>query len=479
MSSVDQQIAQNRAKKKKLIVTGAIAGVSACLLVGVFVTLLVYFPAEDGTSSPVSQGKAQAKQASANSIKQPIDRKNLQTTLNAASQRVSEIAATPYLSNWKSASVESFQAAINQAFEDYGFSNYSQAKATLEQLTKDIDGYQAAFAAAYQQPYEEAATAFAESNIDEATRLNARALKIKGDFDDAQALQKRIDVYHEVADFYEQARVGAVEGNLEKQRIAYQQIVKLDPQRQDAEAQLSRLNQQIKEARFARALASAVDALDNEDLERGKVALAEATAIDNNRPELATLQAQLDASLRSRRLESLEQQIQVFAGADEWKTVAMLAEKGAADYPDSRIVQQAKQSANEILAANTALDVYLHRPDRLADNNIRQNAVSAISGYMGLTQLSDTLAAKIKQVELFIEQENQPIAVTVRSDNRTYIKVLGVGVVGEVREKNIQLKPGRYKFEGSRKGYRSTIVDVVVEKSDTPIVINIQCNERV
>lgn len=480
MSSVDEQIAQNRAKKKKVIVTGVIATVFACLLIGVIVTLLAYFPVSGGASTPVAEEKKEQKeQKPTNSANQTIDRKALQTALNETSQRVSSLVATPHLSKWQPAKVEGFQADIEQAFNDYGASNYSQAQTTLEQLNTDIESYQSAFTEAYEQPYENAAKAFAADDIDEATQLNAQALSVKGDYSDALALQKRIDTYHEVADLYEQARVGGVEGNIEKQRAAYQQILKLDPQQQDAKTALAKVNEQIRQQRFARALATAVDAIDNKDFDRAQEALAEASAIDNNRPELATLQAQIDAELKSQGVKSLEKRIQVFAGADEWKTVLMLAEKGLADYPDSQLIQQAKQSADEILAASSALDVYLDRPGRLADNNIRQNAVNAVSKYSGLTQLSAKLGGKIDQVEQLIEQENQPIEVTVRSDNRTFIKVLGVGVVGEVREKTIQLKPGKYQFEGSREGYRSTIVDVVVEKSGTPIVVNVQCNERV
>lgn len=475
MSSVDEQIAQSRAKKKRVIVTGVITSVFACLLIGVVVTLLAYFPVSGG-DTPVAEEKGESQASLANHA---VDRKALQTALNETNQRVSELVATPYLSKWQSAKVEGFQADIDQAFNDYGASNYSQAQTTIEQLNTDITKYQRAFEQAYKQAYENAGQAFAEDDIDEAAQLNAQALKVKGDYSDALALQKRIDTYHEVADLYEQARVGSVEGNIEKQRAAYQQIIKLDPQQQDAKAALAKVNQQIKQERFARALATAVNAIDRKDFDRAQEALAKASAIDNNRPELATLQAQIDAELKSQGMESLEKRIQVFAGADEWQTVLILAEKGMADYPDSQVVQQAKQSAGEILAASSALDVYIDRPDRLADNNIRQNAVNAVSRYSGLTQLSAKLGEKISQVEQLIEQENQPIDVTVRSDNRTYIKVLGVGVVGEVREKTIQLKPGKYQFEGSREGYRSTIVDVVVEKSGTPIVINVQCNERV
>lgn len=478
MSSVDQQIAQNRAKKKKVIVTGIIATFFACLLIAVVVTLLVYFPVSGGGNPAIVQEGEKSEQKPA-PAKQAIDRKALQTALNETNQRVSDLVSTPYLSQWQPAKIESFQADIEQAFNDYGASNYNQAQATLEQLNTSIENYQTAFTKAYEQPYENAAIAFAADDIDEAAQLNAQALRVNGDFSDALALQKRINTYHEVADLYEQARIGGVEGNIEKQRAAYQQILKLDPQQQDAKAALAKVNEQIKQQRFARALARAVDAIDNKDFDRAQEALAKASAIDNNRPELATLQAQIDAELKSQGVKSLEKRIQVFAGADEWQTVLILAEKGMADYPDSQLIQQAKQSAGEILAASSALDVYIDRPGRLTDNNIRQNAINVVSKYSGLTQLSATLGEKINQVEQLIEKENQPIDVTVQSDNRTYIKVLGVGVVGEVREKTIQLKPGKYQFEGSREGYRSTIVDVVVEKSDTPIVVNIQCNERV
>ncbi|WP_322406315.1 tetratricopeptide repeat protein [Idiomarina sp. PL1-037] len=477
MSSVDQQIAENRAKKKKVIVTGVIASVFVCLLIGVVVTLLAYFPVSGNT--PVAVEKQEESEQKTSSANQAVDRKALQTVLNETNQRVSELVATPYLSKWQSAKVEGFQADIDQAFNDYGASNYSQAKTTIEQLNTDITEYQNAFEKAYKQAYENAAKAFAADDIDDAAQLNAQAINVKGDYSDALALQKRIDTYHEVADLYEQVRVGGVEGNIEKQRAAYQQILKLDPQQQEAKAALAKVEQQIKQQRFARALATAVNAIDNKDFDRAQEALAKASAIDNNRPELVTLQAQIDAELKSQGVKSLEKRIQVFAGADEWQTVQMLAEKGLADYPDSQVVQQAKQSASEILAASSALDVYIDRPGRLADNNIRQNAVNAVSKYSDLTQLSAKLGKKVDQVEQLIEKENQPIDVTIRSDNRTYIKVLGVGVVGEVREKTIQLKPGKYQLEGRREGYRSTIVDVVVEKSGTPIVINVQCNERV
>ncbi|MAA62756.1 MAG: hypothetical protein CMF09_08475, partial [Idiomarina sp.] len=275
MSSVDQQIAENRAKKKKVIITGVIASVFACLLIGVVVTLLAYFPVSGNTQ--VVAEKQEKSEPQISSANQAIDRKALQTALNETNQRVSELVATPYISTWQPAKVEAFQADIDQAFNDYGASNYSQAQTTVEQLNTDITEYQSAFDQAYKQAYENAAKAFAADDIDDAAQLNAQALKVKGDYSDALALQKRIDTYHEVADLYEQARVGGVEGNIEKQRAAYQQILKLDPQQQDAKAALAKVEQQIKQQRFARALATAVNAIDKKDFDRAQQALTKAS----------------------------------------------------------------------------------------------------------------------------------------------------------------------------------------------------------
>lgn len=141
MSSVDEQIAQSRAKKKRVIVTGVITSVFACLLIGVVVTLLAYFPVSGG-DTPVAEEKGESQASLANHA---VDRKALQTALNETNQRVSELVATPYLSKWQSAKVEGFQADIDQAFNDYGASNYSQAQTTIEQLNTNITEHQSAF----------------------------------------------------------------------------------------------------------------------------------------------------------------------------------------------------------------------------------------------------------------------------------------------------------------------------------------------
>lgn len=477
MPSTDEQIAQSRAQKKKRIVTGAIVSVFVCVLIGVVATLMMYLPVT--STAPTDRVSTPSDESAPSAAASTLDRKALQAALNNTRQRLTDVLDIPHLEAWQPKTAAGFQHDLDSAFQAYGASKYPQAQTGLTDLNRALDEHLAAFQTAYQQPYQQAANAFADDQLDQAAQLNAQALRVNGDYAEALALQQRIDVYHQVTDLYEQARVGKVEGNTQKQQRAYQQIVALDPARTDAKAALAEVNQTITRARFDQALAVAIQAVDDNNFKEAQRALTQAAGFDKNRPELATVQAKIDKAVKAQGLQSLEQRITVFVAADEWQTVKLLSEKGLADHPDSSVLQQAKQSADEVLAASRALDVYIDRPARLADANIRQNAVNAVSKYSALTQLSASVDQKIDTVERLIEQENQPLDVVVRSDNKTFIKVLGVGVVGEVREKNIQLKPGTYRLEGSREGYRSVIVDVVVESSSQPIVVRVQCTERV
>ena len=78
-------------------------------------------------------------------------------------------------------------------------------------------------------------------------------------------MQQRIDVFDEVQDAYEQARIGKVENNISKQREAYAKIVQLDPARKDAQQALDAINRQLQDSRFDTLLAQANRAIEQGD----------------------------------------------------------------------------------------------------------------------------------------------------------------------------------------------------------------------
>jgi len=95
-----------------------------------------------------------------------------------------------------------------------------------------------------------------------------------------------------------------------------------------------------------------------------------------------------------------------------------------------------------------------------------------------LLSSSRNLAATAQTLAGLIDNYAVQVEVTVVSDGKTDISVIGTGVVGKTEQKVITLSPGRYTFEGKREGYRSKRKEVVVN-SNSPLQVYLVCDEKI
>jgi len=482
MPSVEQQIEQSRAKKKALI-KKALLGCAVILFVGVASVVLISFMPSVSTDVDLSVGKTETVHQPSESLSStslsPEERKTLQKALSDSKQRVSELVQRVAHSKEFSEKVAVVEDELNKAFNAYSSSNFSEVETALEVVNGSVSALNAEYENAYTAPYESALSAFEKDDISEAFNLNRVSLTTNPDFEKAKVLQQRIDVYSEVQGAYEQARVGRVENNIQKQRDAYAEIVALDPFREDAKQALNAIERQIRENRFNTLLASANKAIEAGDFTTATQRINEAKSLKSSSSELDIISKKLASLIAGSEQQKIESQVTLFADADEWKTVQMLASKGLTSFSASPTLLQAKQDADGILNASKRLEAYQQRPERLSDNNVRNLAQQDIEQARDYANKSAKLLTQITALEGIVDKINQPRPVTITSDNDTYIKVLGVGVVGEIKRKTIQLKPGTYRVEGSREGYRSTIKEIVVSPSDNNPSVHIVCTEKV
>lgn len=482
MPSVEQQIEQSRAKKKALI-KKALLGCAVVLFVGAASVVLISFMPSVSTDVDLSVDKTetvnQPSESSSSTSLSPEERKALQMALSDSKQRVSELVQRVAHSKEFSEKVNVVEDELDKAFNAYSSSNFSEVETALEVVNGSVSALSAEYESAYTAPYESALAAFEKDDISEAFNLNRVSLTTNPDFEKAKILQQRIDVYSEVQDAYEQARVGRVENNIQKQRDAYAEIVALDPFREDAKQALDAIERQIRENRFNTLLASANKAIEARDFTTATQRINEAKSLKSSSSELDIISKKLASLIAGSEQQKIESQVTLFADADEWKTVQMLANKGLTSFSASPTLLQAKQDADGILNASKRLEAYQQRPERLSDNNVRNLAQQDIEQARNYANKSAKLLTQISALEGIVDKINQPRPVTITSDNDTYIKVLGVGVVGEIKRKTIQLKPGTYRVEGSREGYRSTIKEIVVSPSDNNPSVHIVCTEKV
>ena len=81
---------------------------------------------------------------------------------------------------------------------------------------------------------------------------------------------------------------------------------------------------------------------------------------------------------------------------------------------------------------------------------------------------------------LLMEQNlEKPVAVTVKSDGKSFIRILGLGNLGEITTKTITLKPGYYRLEATRDGYRNQILRIKIPYNRAPEPIFITATEAI
>ncbi|PKM18294.1 MAG: hypothetical protein CVV11_13290 [Gammaproteobacteria bacterium HGW-Gammaproteobacteria-15] len=478
--ALDDVINQDKQSKKAFYLKVIAVFFAILLLLAVVWLLLTWFaasaPAGSNTAPPQAVPSATVGPA-VSGMPDEQARKALQQLLSDSNNQVNQLAADPHLSAWQNASVNALQQSMQQAYRLYGQQLYSETSILLRDIQQQSSALQQNYIQAYETAYQTASAAFSNTDLPAAQLNNSRALAINPLYAPALQLQQRLDVATQVQELWQQVRVAQLENNVSKQKTLLQQIHQLDPADQQAAQRLAALNQQAQQQSFAEVVAQAVAALDQADYAAARQALARARSIDSSRSELVNLQRRLDSAEKAGAAAQAEQQIQVFIEVDEWPTVKMLAENGLKLNADNPVLQQALQNANQIIQAGQRLQSFLASPQRLTDANIRQRANEAITAAQPLTAQSARLAQQLSQLQSLLQAQAQPVPVLVKSDGRTNIRVLGVGNVGEVKEKTINLLPGTYQFEGSCKGYRTEIISVEVNPAMP--AVQLQCKTRI
>ena len=138
------------------------------------------------------------------------------------------------------------------------------------------------------------------------------------------------------------------------------------------------------------------------------------------------------------------------------------------------LYQQALQLSNtpEIIAQKHLAETvtqHLHHsqslladPDSLLERENRQLLSHLKQHSAKTTPHSPRLQENMQKLQLAEQNLEKPVAVTVNSDGKSFVRILGVGNLGEITTKTITLKPGHYRLEAARDGYRNQIYAIKI-----------------
>ena len=321
--------------------------------------------------------------------------------------------------------------------------------------------------------------AFAQNRPRAAANFAARGLLFDPADADLLALQKRIATLPQVQALRARARIARTEQRPPKEIAALRQALALDPGHMDLRLRLDEVQAQWTRELFARFWLQAYRAIDQGDWVQARAQLARAQALLPDTPKLKALQKQLqdnDAKTEFNAQILLASQAQQ---DDNWPMVERAFGKALAIKPQDTQVADVLELAKRINASDRQLQMVLQNEQRLEDEQVAERIAAYLQTVSDLRTLSANLTQSYEAVAQLLATYAVKVQVRVRSDNNTLISVRGQGMIGTVSRHVIELRPGRYVFEGARKGYKSKLVKVELRPGDGPSQITLICDEKI
>ncbi len=380
---------------------------------------------------------------------------------------------------WNSDAQRKILAMKGEASASFASGAYSQALGLLEQATEQANAEISARDQAYERAMQEAAVAKNADDYDTAMVQIAEALRLQPASPDALFLKSEIDNLPAALALLEAARVARVENNTKSELEYLKQLNALDPSRVGIKERIETLARTIKEQSFAQYIANGVADVDRRDLDSARNNLAASERLYPNRSELGILAEKVATLGKDIETEYMLSKAQKAGQADSWQDALAFFGKARSIQPENKSAIDGYMLAQAITAAHAALSGYLETPDRLSSPNVAKLAKKAVSQARTVSNLSPSVMSMVENLELTLTLYQTKVAVRVFSDGQTAIAVRGIGRIGKVMRKTIELKPGSYSFEGKREGYKSVLIQVKVPPGTQEVEVSVICNEQV
>ena len=480
----DQAIAESIRVKQAQLKGGLQIFLALLVMAAVFVGAWFFAGAMEDyidniRATPPAPGTTPAASPPAAAAADESLRLELQTQLAAAQDQMDELQASAGLATWRPQTVQDLAAELQRALAAYTAVDFLQARERLRRWEDALADYRAEWQTATQTSHAAAVAALTAGDRVTAEIRNRETLDLAPEFAPALSLAEQIAAVGDTQSLREQLRVAQVENNLPKQRDLLKQLVQRAPDDAEIQNQLKAVTQALNDIAFSERVKQAQAALQAGQTEQAEAYLRQAEAIAGGREVAAALRRQIAERKLRAKTQAHIARIEKLIAEDDWPGARQAGRRALQDAPDDRALQTLAVRAAAVGAALDEVRGFNREPSRLHDLNVAGYARQAMQKAQAHSSTSATLRRELAQLEGHLTEAAQPLEITLESDNNTDIRVLGVGNVGKTTSRTLQLKPGKYRFEGKRRGYRSKIIEVEVSKQRLPITVRLICDEKV
>ncbi len=294
---------------------------------------------------------------------------------------------------------------------------------------------------------------------------------------DAAALARRLTVLPTVLAHIDRGIAAQAIEDLEMAHVSFSAALRLDPATVRARAELAKVDQQRARQRFMSVMNRGFSALQQAQFDTARATFQQASAYQPGSATTTVALQEVSASSLIDELQQLQTQADGLLRGEQFNAAADLYRKALAKDPSLTFAQQGIAQALARGDARRQIDDALAHPERLSSDEVLAATQRLLQKAQTLQGVGPQLAQRRRELEALLDSAGRDVAVELRSDNLTDLRVFRIGAIGRVTSHKLTLRPGRYTIVGTRDGYRDIRQDVDVRAGMGPV--DVRCREPI
>lgn len=275
----------------------------------------------------------------------------------------------------------------------------------------------------------------------------------------------------------EQARQSIGQGDLE---TAESRLASIPPgMLSDGVAQARR---QLRASRqqdvLSRGMSRGFQHLDRAEWQEAEAAFTEALRAD---PASTAARDALE-DLRRRRtgaeLAAYRDRLEAYVELENWTEARALLERMRERDPDDAATARDLSRIGHLADVEGQIDDFLSRPQRLSTKGVRDQVAALLDSTADPQVHGARIMGKRERLLQSLATWTTPVELTIRSDDRTEVRIRPGRVLGKFRERRLEVFPGDYVLSGRRVGYLEVSLQVAVAPGADALSFEVVCHER-
>ena len=322
----------------------------------------------------------------------------------------------------------------------------------------------------------------AKSHYDNLSYLKAeeniqKALELKPNFASAKKLRTKISELPKKIQILKSLDTARSENNKEKELVLMEMLSQIE-KNSKLDKEIKNLSLKLVKLEFEKNMNKAEKFIKDGDIKKAENSLIKAKKILPNRREITLFESKLDKHKEEKIKNDLLTNYNIASKNDDWKSSLLSLKKIEAIEKNDAFIREKIEMTEEILSLKKKLKDHSKNIHRLINQKFKNVVLNDLKSSEKYLDISPSLTKHYLEVSEVIKKSEKKVSVKIISDNETFIEIRGIGTVGKVEEKIIQLPPGEYYFVGKKKGFKDVFLDINLTKKKN-IRLKIICLEQI